>query len=119
MPAMNTYAFSALQSLAQSARAAFLRAAIRPESDVERAAATSVSDAFEAAAAAPEALARLTDGYLTALSGGDFLQPFNGAVDDAALPADYSALGLIFAALGMRPDPRAGMHYRPESYLAR
>lgn len=118
MPALSAYAFDALHALTTSARAAFLRANIRPESDVERLAATTAADALASTAAHPEPLARLADGYLTALSG-QFTRSFNGAVEDAALPAEYSALGLIFAALGRRPDPSDGMSYRPESYLSR
>ena len=119
MPAINQYAFQTLTHLAHGAREAFLVAGIRPEADIERYAGVTFADAMKATAKFPEPLARLTDAYITALSGFHG-KPFNGAFERAKQSlgrSDMVDYGVIFAALGTRPDPKGGMaSYNEASY---
>ncbi len=118
MPAINQYAFDTLVHLAHGAREAFLAAKLRPESDVETFATTTFAKAINSTPARPENLARLTDAYVTALSGYRG-EPFNGAFRRAAETlgrSDMVNYGVIFAALGSRPAPECGGTFNEASY---
>lgn len=136
MPALNQYAFEALVHLAHGAREALLTAAIRPESDIDRAAGISREEretgeraknphplsfdqAIKSTAQSPENLAIWTDACLTALSGFNGAQPFNGAFQIAKQSLgreDMVDLLVVMAALGSRPDPKSGVHFEEASY---